>query len=52
MDSALLTSMLGKLLLFDWSNNTCSIDVEVDGSALEEKLSFKMPWLTFSSKLD
>ena len=27
-------------------------DVKVDGSLLEEKLSFKMPLLTFSSKLD
>ena len=28
------------------------IDVKVDGSVLEEKSSFKMPGLTFSSKLD
>ena len=27
---------------FDWSNNNGSIDVEVDGSVLDEKSSFKM----------
>ena len=41
-----------QLVSFDWSNNTCSIDVKMDGSILEEKSSFKMLWLTFSSKLD
>ena len=41
-----------QMVLFDWSNNTGSIDVKMDGSALEEKSSFKMLWLTFSSKLD
>ena len=30
----------------------CSIDVKMDGSALEEKSSFKMLGLTVSSKLD
>ena len=40
------------MVLFDWANNTGSIDVKMDGSALEEKSSFKMLWLTFSSKLD
>ena len=47
-------SMLGKLKLvsFDWSNNTGAIDVKMDGSVLEEKSSFKMLRLTFSSKLD
>ena len=44
--------MLGKLswFLFDQSNNI-SIDVKMDGSNFEEKLSFKMQGLTFSSKL-
>ena len=40
-----------QLFLFDWSNNVGSIDVKIDGSVLEKK-SFKMLWLTFSSKLD
>ena len=31
-----------QLISFDWSNNTSSIDVKVDGSALAEKSSFKM----------
>ena len=39
-------------VLFDLSNNTGAIDVKMDGSALEEKSSFKMLGLTFSSKLD
>ena len=37
---------------FDWSNNTGIIDVKIDGSVLEKKLSFKMLGLTSSSKLD
>ena len=41
-----------QLVSFDWSNNNCSIDLKMGGSALEEKSSFKMLWLTFSSKLD
>ena len=41
-----------ELVSFDQSNNTCFIDVKMDGSVLEEKLSFKMLGLTFSSKLD
>ena len=41
-----------QLVLFDRSNNTGSIDVKMDGSVLEEKISFKMLGLTFSSKLD
>ena len=41
-----------QLVLFDWSNNTGSIDVKMDGSFLQEKLSFMMMGLTFSSKLD
>ena len=40
------------LVLFDQSNNTGAIDVKMDGSVLEEKSSFKMLGLTFSSKLD
>ena len=39
----------------DQSNNsliTGTIDVKMDGSILEEKLSFKTLGLTFSSKLD
>ena len=41
-----------QLVLFDRSNSNCSIDVEMVGSVLEGKSSFKMLWLTFSSKLD
>ena len=43
---------IAKLVLFDRSNNTGAIDVKMDGSVLEEKSSFKMLGLTFSSKLD
>ena len=41
-----------QLVSFDWSNNTGAIHVKVDGSVLEEKSSFKMLALTFSSKFD
>ena len=41
-----------QLVSFDWSNNTGTIDVIMDGSFLEEKSFFKMLELTFSSKLD
>ena len=41
-----------QLVLFDQSDNTASIDVKMDGSVLEGKLSFKIQWWTFSSKLD
>ena len=41
-----------QLVSFDWSSNTDSIDVKMDGSVLEEKSSLKMLGLTFSSKLD
>ena len=41
-----------QLVLFDQSNNNGSIDVNMSGTVLEEKLSFKMLGLTFSSKLD
>ena len=37
---------------FDRSNNTGASNVKMDGSVLEEKSSFKMLGLTFSSKLD
>ena len=51
--SNLLISMLGKQLVsFDQSNNNGSIDEKMGGSIIEEKLSFKMLGLTFSSKLD
>ena len=36
-----------QLILFNQSNNTGAIDVEIDGSALEEKSSFKMLGLYF-----
>ena len=41
-----------QLVLFDRSKNAGAIDVKMDGSVLEEKTSFKMLGLTFSSKLD
>ena len=41
-----------QLVLFDWSKNTGAIDVKMDESVLEEKTSFQMLRLTFSSKLD
>ena len=41
-----------QLVLFDRSNSNGSIDVKMDGSVFEEKSSFKMLGLTFSSKLD
>ena len=31
-----------QLISFDWSNNTGAIDVKIDESLLEEKLTFKM----------
>ena len=40
--------MLKKLIF----NNTGAMDVKMNGFVLEEKSSFKMLWLTFSSKLD
>ena len=50
----LVDSNAGKtqVVSFDQSSNTRSIDVKMDGSVLEEKPSFKMLGLTFSSKLD
>ena len=41
-----------QLISFDRSNNNGSIAVKMGGSVLEEKSSFKMLGLTFSSKLD
>ena len=36
-----------QLVSFDWSNTTGAIDVKLDRSVLQEKLSFKMLGLTF-----
>ena len=41
-----------QLVSFEQSNNTGANDLKMDGSVLDKKLSFKMLWLTFSSKLD
>ena len=41
-----------QLVSFDQSNNTGSIDLRMDVSVLEEKTSFKVLRLTFSSKLN
>ena len=41
-----------QLVSFDRSNNNGSIGVKMDGSVLEEKSSFQIMSLTFSSKLD
>ena len=41
-----------QLILFDRSQIADAIDVKMDGSILEEKSSFKMLGLTYSSKLD
>ena len=41
-----------QLAPFDQSDNTGAIDMKMDVSVLEEKLSFKMLGLIFSSKLD
>ena len=38
--------------MFDRSNNTGTTNVKMDGSVLEEKSSFKMLGLTFSSTLN
>ena len=40
------------MVSFDRSNNTSAINVKTDVSVLQEKLSFKMLALAFSSKLD
>ena len=41
-----------QLVIFDRSNNNGFIDVKMDAFVIEEKSSFKMLGLTFSSKLD
>ena len=41
-----------QLVFVDWTNSTGAIVVKTNGSVLEEKSSFKMVGLTFSSKLD
>ena len=41
-----------QLVSFDQSSNTGAIDAKMNGSVLEEKSSFNMLGLTFSSKLD
>ena len=41
-----------QLVSFDWSKNTGAIDVKMDRSVLEEKTSFKVVGLNFSSVLD
>ena len=50
----LVDSNAGKtrLISYDRSIITSAIDVKMDRSVLEEKSSFKMPGLSFSSKLD
>ena len=41
-----------QLVSFNRSNNTGATDMKMNGSGLEEKPSFKMQGLSFSSKLD
>ena len=41
-----------QLVLFDCCKNNGSVNVKMDRSVLEEKLSFKMLGLTFTFKLD
>ena len=41
-----------QLVLFDWSNNTGAIEVNMDWSVADEKLSSKILELSLSSKLD
>ena len=52
MDWNLRDKVAWFLVSFDRSNNTGVIDLKMNGSVLEEKSSFKMLGLTFSSKLD
>ena len=40
------------MVLSDWSYNPCAIDVKMDGLVSEEKSSFEMLGLIFSSKFD
>ena len=41
-----------QLVMFDWSYNTNTIEMKIDGSVLEENSSCKILGLAFSSKLD
>ena len=41
-----------QLVLFDQSDSTGTIGVKMDGSIFEEKSSFRILGLCFSSKLD
>ena len=50
-ESGLMISMLKKLNWLCLTGNTGAFDVKMDGSVLEEKSSFKMLGLTFSSNL-
>ena len=53
--SGLFISMLEKFFIrpsFHRSNNTGGTDAKLDGSVIEEKSTFKMLGLSFSSKLD
>ena len=49
---SITAKMVTQLVSFDWSNNTGAIAVKMNGFVLEEKSSFKMLGLSFSSKLD
>ena len=42
--------LIQKIVLFHWSNNSGAIDLKMDELVLEEKSSFKMLGLSFSSK--
>ena len=52
LESDLRDTVVFQLISQDESNDTGSIDMKMDGSVLEEKSSFKILVLTFSSKLD
>ena len=41
-----------QLVLFGWSKKSGTIDVKIDSSVLEEKYSFKVSGLPFSSTWD
>ena len=52
-ESGFLISTLKKIsALSNWSNNSSANDVTMHSSILEEKLSFKILKLSFSSKFD
>ena len=46
------TDEKNQVALFDRSNNSCAIDVRMDGSILKEKLSLKILGLSLLPKLD